>query len=246
MLGYGFIGRAHANGYRTLGYMAWPPPLALVSITSDEQGIGARRAADSGSSVTSPTGASSSAPRCAYRTTAGPTTCMPSRPWPRRGRARHLREPLGRTRSPRYWRRRGRGGRAHVRVRLPLRPPSGSPTAAGSRRARRSTTSAAAISRSGRHDRVAWRISPTTSSARSRRSQGSCRRSCRAARSTTPSRRRSHSTMAPSGRRRGSRPVARTRSPGRSTAPRARSPSSSSASTSSRSARGRAASGRCS
>ena len=34
MLGYAFMGRAHANGYRTLEYMAWPPPLKprLVSI----------------------------------------------------------------------------------------------------------------------------------------------------------------------------------------------------------------------
>ncbi len=27
MLGYAFMGRAHANAYRTLAYMAWPPPL---------------------------------------------------------------------------------------------------------------------------------------------------------------------------------------------------------------------------
>ena len=34
MLGYAFMGKAHANGYRTLSYMAWPPPLVprLVSI----------------------------------------------------------------------------------------------------------------------------------------------------------------------------------------------------------------------
>jgi predicted dehydrogenase len=27
MLGYAFMGKAHANGYRKLAYMAWPPPL---------------------------------------------------------------------------------------------------------------------------------------------------------------------------------------------------------------------------
>jgi predicted dehydrogenase len=27
MLGYAFMGKAHSNGYRTLGYMTWPPPL---------------------------------------------------------------------------------------------------------------------------------------------------------------------------------------------------------------------------
>ena len=34
MLGYAFMGKAHANAYRTLPYMAWPPPLRprLVSI----------------------------------------------------------------------------------------------------------------------------------------------------------------------------------------------------------------------
>ena len=34
MLGYAFMGKAHANAYRTLPYMAWPPPLLprLVSI----------------------------------------------------------------------------------------------------------------------------------------------------------------------------------------------------------------------
>ncbi len=34
MLGYAFMGRAHANAYKTLAYMTWPPPLVpeLVSI----------------------------------------------------------------------------------------------------------------------------------------------------------------------------------------------------------------------
>jgi predicted dehydrogenase len=34
MLGYAFMGKAHANAYRTLAYMAWPPPLLprLISI----------------------------------------------------------------------------------------------------------------------------------------------------------------------------------------------------------------------
>jgi predicted dehydrogenase len=42
MLGYAFMGKAHANGYRKLGYMAWPPPLVprLVSIAGrDEQAV---------------------------------------------------------------------------------------------------------------------------------------------------------------------------------------------------------------
>jgi predicted dehydrogenase len=34
MLGYGFMGKAHSNAYKTLAYMTWPPPLmpALVAI----------------------------------------------------------------------------------------------------------------------------------------------------------------------------------------------------------------------
>jgi len=34
MLGYAFMGKAHANGYRTLSYMTWPPPMRpeLVAI----------------------------------------------------------------------------------------------------------------------------------------------------------------------------------------------------------------------
>ena len=34
MLGYAFMGKAHTNAYRTLGYMTWPPPLVpdLVAI----------------------------------------------------------------------------------------------------------------------------------------------------------------------------------------------------------------------
>jgi predicted dehydrogenase len=43
MLGYAFMGKAHANAYRTLPYMAWPPPLRprLVSIAGrDEAAVG--------------------------------------------------------------------------------------------------------------------------------------------------------------------------------------------------------------
>src|SRR5215208_4738830 len=34
MLGYAFMGKAHANAYKTLAYMTWPPPLVpeLVAI----------------------------------------------------------------------------------------------------------------------------------------------------------------------------------------------------------------------
>ncbi len=42
MLGYAFMGKAHANAYRTLPYMTWPPPLVpqLVSIAGrDEEAV---------------------------------------------------------------------------------------------------------------------------------------------------------------------------------------------------------------
>jgi predicted dehydrogenase len=42
MLGYSFMGKAHANAYKTLAYMTWPPPLMpqLVSIAGrSEEGV---------------------------------------------------------------------------------------------------------------------------------------------------------------------------------------------------------------
>ena len=40
MLGYAFMGKAHANAYRTLSYMTWPPPLnpELVTIAGRDPG----------------------------------------------------------------------------------------------------------------------------------------------------------------------------------------------------------------
>ena len=39
MLGYQFMGKAHVNGYRTLAYMTWPPPLEpeLVAIAGRDR-----------------------------------------------------------------------------------------------------------------------------------------------------------------------------------------------------------------
>src|SRR3954464_73779 len=47
MLGYGFMGKAHSNGYKTLAYMTWPPPLMpqLVAIAGrNEEGVAAAAA----------------------------------------------------------------------------------------------------------------------------------------------------------------------------------------------------------
>jgi predicted dehydrogenase len=44
MLGYGFMGKAHANAYKTIAYMTWPPPLLpqLVAIAGrDEPAVAA-------------------------------------------------------------------------------------------------------------------------------------------------------------------------------------------------------------
>jgi hypothetical protein len=39
MLGYGFMGRAHTNAFRTLAYMTWPPPFVprLVMIAGSNE-----------------------------------------------------------------------------------------------------------------------------------------------------------------------------------------------------------------
>ncbi|MDP9294872.1 MAG: gfo/Idh/MocA family oxidoreductase, partial [Actinomycetota bacterium] len=39
MLGYAFMGKAHANAYRTLAYMTWPPPLVpeLVAVAGRDE-----------------------------------------------------------------------------------------------------------------------------------------------------------------------------------------------------------------
>src|SRR6185503_2953964 len=47
MLGYGFMGKAHTNAYKTLAYMTWPPPLMpeLVAIAGrNEEGVAAAAA----------------------------------------------------------------------------------------------------------------------------------------------------------------------------------------------------------
>ena len=33
MLGYAFMGKAHSNAYKTLAYLAWPPPLRPELVT---------------------------------------------------------------------------------------------------------------------------------------------------------------------------------------------------------------------
>src|SRR5919204_410909 len=44
MLGYAFMGKAHSNAFRKIGYMTWPPPLLprLVAVSGRDGGGGAR------------------------------------------------------------------------------------------------------------------------------------------------------------------------------------------------------------
>ena len=61
MLGYAFMGKAHANAYRTIPYMTWPPPLLprLLAVAGrSEEPVGKPRSATA-SSATRSTGASS-------------------------------------------------------------------------------------------------------------------------------------------------------------------------------------------
>ena len=61
MLGYAFMGKAHSNGYRTLSYMAWPPPLRAAARGDRGPQRGGRRRGGAPLRLrarTSPTGAS--------------------------------------------------------------------------------------------------------------------------------------------------------------------------------------------
>ena len=60
MLGYAFMGKAHANAYRKIPYMTWPPPLVprLVAMPGARRKPSRRRRAGTGSRATRPTGAS--------------------------------------------------------------------------------------------------------------------------------------------------------------------------------------------
>ena len=76
MLGYGFMGKAHSNAYKTLAYMTWPPPLMpqLVSIAgrNEEAVAGAARRYGFADHVTDWKQIDRRRPRSACSTTPGP------------------------------------------------------------------------------------------------------------------------------------------------------------------------------
>ena len=129
MLGYAFMGKAHANAYKTLAYMTWPPPLMpqLVAIAGRNEAAVAEAARRYGfAEHVTDWRALVADERIGLFDNVGPE--QPARRADdrrRRGRqARDLRE-AARARRRRVLRdlAAGRGGRrqAHVRLQLPLR-----------------------------------------------------------------------------------------------------------------------------
>ena len=129
MLGYAFMGKAHANGYRKLAYMTWPPPLlprlvAIAGRSEDAVSEAARRygferyVTDWQELV--------SDPGITLFDNSGPNNlhAEPSIAAAEAGQARHLREAAGadgRGELRRLAACRGDGREAHVRLQLPLR-----------------------------------------------------------------------------------------------------------------------------
>ena len=160
MLGYGFMGKAHSNAYKTLAYMTWPPPLMpeLVAIAGrNEEAVAGAARRYGFERATSPTGASWSPIRgSASSTTPGRTTSTPSR---RSRRPRRASTSSARSRSGATPTRRTRPGSASQATGVkamcafnyrfvPGRPPGARDDRQRASSAR-STTSAGATCRSG-------------------------------------------------------------------------------------------------
>ena len=82
MLGYAFMGKAHSNAYKTLPYMAWPPPLMplLVSIAGRNEEAVAEAARRYGfAEAVTDWRRSSPTTACSCSTTPARTRCIPSR-----------------------------------------------------------------------------------------------------------------------------------------------------------------------
>ena len=130
MLGYAFMGKAHAHAYRALSYMTWPPPLRplLVSVAGRVGGRSRRGgAAVRVRALDDRLARPRRRPRRRALRQLRPEL-VPRRADHRRGRgrqARRLRE-AARAHGRRVLRdvppRRRDGRQAHVRVQLPLRP----------------------------------------------------------------------------------------------------------------------------
>ncbi len=101
MLGYAFMGKAHANAYKTLAYMTWPPPLRpeLVAIAGRNEEAVAEAARRYGFAThVTDWRALSATTGSGCSTTPGRTTSTPSRRSPPREAGKHVicEKPLGR------------------------------------------------------------------------------------------------------------------------------------------------------
>ena len=129
MLGYGFMGKAHSNAYKTLAYMTWPPPLMpqLVSIAgrNEEAVAGAARRYGFTDHVTDWKKLVTD-PRIGVFDNSGPNNfhAEPTIAAAEAGKHVICEKPLGRTADEAYetWQRvAGHGREGDVRLQLPLR-----------------------------------------------------------------------------------------------------------------------------
>jgi predicted dehydrogenase len=259
MLGYAFMGKAHANGYRTVSYMAWPPPLRprLVSIAGRDEAAVSEAAQRFGfeRSVTDWRDLVSD-PEVQLFDNGGPNSLHagPTIAAAEAGKHVFCEKPLGRTADESYemWQRVTATGVRHMTafnyrfvpaVRLARQMLEAGElgdvlhfrgrylqewgtTTADAWRFHKEEAGSGALGDLGAHviDLARYLVGEIAAVS------ATTRTSWRAARSTTPSRRSSSSTPRRSGRSRRpvSRPAARMRSAGRSTAPRGHSRSTSS------------------
>ena len=260
MLGYAFMGKAHANAYRKIPYMTWPPPLvprlvAVAGRTEEAVAEAARRYGFEGYATDWRDLVSNDEVELFDNSGPNNLHAEPTIAAAEAGKHVICEKPLARTADESYevWQRVAAAGVKHMcafnyrfvpAVRLAREMLEAGDLGdiyhfRGSYlqewgdiddqvwRFERATAGSGALGDLGAHvidlAAISW--------ARSSRSAAERGRSSRGATSTTPSKRSSSSKAARSGRwrRHASVQGARTRSPGRSTAPRARSHSTSSA-----------------
>ena len=130
MLGYAFMGKAHANAYRKIAYMTWPPPLrprlvAIAGRTEDAVAEAARRYGFEGYATDWRELVANDAIQLFDNSGPNNLHAEPSIAAAEAGKHVDLREAArahGRREPRGLAARRGDGREAHVRLQLPLRP----------------------------------------------------------------------------------------------------------------------------